>query len=523
MPRSVMFSKWVTVLPRTVAAAVANVELGTLFIGRKRIVYIMKKLLFLAMMIFSVLLFVQSAQAYRLTDGMYFAMANDTIKCIDVILPGDSGFAGIGEYEYTLTCSSNWSDLTEQVVRTDENNTVRIPVCFSGFGKHDGECSPPFTIGISSFVLGIEEEWKGGVCISRYPDVDVSDAEPEDEGDVRDILNDNFDLFDAGFSAERMYSEPGEPVVYTLLIESYASLTIDLSAESGIDISPGSETVQTSPENPRQRVHFTVSSPEQMGEYTFVVEARARNCNEGSFCTKTARGTLAVTADAPESGFSAYLFPRSINVKNLDTVLYTLTVQNYGKAKVLSATMKTEPATTTDFEDRDDVILLEDSNVTINFTVTPQGVSSLYEIEVTLTHEGLEKKASAFLSTNEMLTDAVRNGDGIKSQDPGLSGDVNSAIDSWYSNYVSSDYGDGLDSYETLGDRLAGLRNQAVNATQPDVIPGSGPGPDAGGSTGSEGINWMWIALPVIIVIVILILFVLFRKPEKAGEDGEYF
>ena len=465
------------------------------------------------------LFFVQSGYAYRLTDNIYFAMTNDTIRCIDLILPDDSGFMGKGEYEYMITCTSNWSDLTEQIVRTDENNTVKIPICFSGFGRKNGECSPPFTIGIASLTLGIEKEWNGGVCISRYPDFDIADEEAEDEDDVREIISGNVDLFDMGFSVERFYSEPGRTIVYSLLIESYAYLTIDLNVKNtGISATPMSETVQTSPADPYHTIYFTVQVPNNRGEYELEVEGRIRDC-EGSFCAKKARGTIVVNETLPENGFSTYLFPKSINVKSLKPVLYTLTIQNHGKAKIFSTRIDISPVTETDFEWRDDVIVFENSTQSINFTVTPEQVSTLYEIEVTVSYQGLEKEATASLSTNEMLTNAVSWAEYLKGLNSSLSNDVDSALDDWYNTYKSSNYGEDLDSYATLKDTFAGLGNQTSYSspeTNGDYTP---PGEETeGGET-----EWLWTVIPivVIVIVVVAIIYMFFRKSEKTGEEGE--
>ncbi|UCD07868.1 MAG: hypothetical protein JSW41_02795, partial [Candidatus Aenigmatarchaeota archaeon] len=334
----------------------------------------MKRILVFVFLMCAVLLF-QSSQAYRLTDNLYFAMPNNTIECIDLILPDDSGFMGMGEYEYKITCTSNWSDLTEQIVRTDENNTVRIPLCFSGFGRSNGECSPPFTIGIYSSMLGIENNWSGGVCISKYPDFDIVDEEAEDEDDVWDIINGNVDLFDIGFSLGILYVEPEKIATYSLLVESYASLTIDLDVKNTVlSISPLSETVQTSSSNPYHKIDFTINTPAQNGEYSFDVEANIRNC-EGTFCRKVVKGILVVNDTLPETGVLVYLFPQNINVKNLDPVFFMLTIQNYEKEKTFLTIINIDPDTPTNFP-RGSVVVAKDSYKTIEFTVTPNNVSS---------------------------------------------------------------------------------------------------------------------------------------------------
>ena len=474
---------------------------------------------FVAIAVFSVLL-IQSVQGYRLTDNLYFAMTNDSIRCIDLILPDDSGSLGMGEYEYVITCTSNWSDLTEQVVRTDENNTARIPICFSGFGRSDGDCSPPFRIGISSMVLGIDREWNGGVCISRFPDVDVSDEEPENEDDVREILNDNVDLFDVGFPTDMLYADPGEPVVFRLMVQSYASLTIDLEIADGIGASPSEETVTTSPERPYDTVYFTVTAPSRQGEHMFEVVATIRNCNGGSFCSKKASGTVVVGEDSPEEGFSVSVFPKSINVKKTDPVSYALTIHNYGESKVFSTEISISPETDSDFPGGE-VIAFDDETVVVNFTVTPGGVSSFYEIEVSVEHGGIVRKADAFLSTNEMLTDSMREGDYVKSLDPELSDEVDSSLDSWYDQYRTEDYGDGLDDYGSLNDKLDELRNQAGSPRQDTYVPDDEPQDQ---EEETRGFDIMWLVIPVITVAAVVLLFIFFRKSGKTEEDGQdYF
>ncbi len=476
-------------------------------------------LLFITFILF-LIFFVQSAQSYRLTNNLYFAIPNDSIECIDVILPDDSGFMGMGEYEYKITCTSNWSDLTEQIVRTDENNTVRIPLCFSGFGRDNGDCSPPFMISISSSMLGIENNWSGGVCISKYPDFDIVDEEVEDEDDVWNIINGNVDFFDIGFSPGILHVETEKIVTYSLLVESYASLTIDLGIKNtALSISPLSETVQSSSSNPYHKIGFTINTPTQNGEYNFDVEANIRNC-EGIFCRKVVKGILVVNDTLPETGVLIYLFPQSINVKSLEPVIYMLTIQNYEEEKTFLTSINIDPDTLTDFPGGS-VVVAKDSYKTIEFTVTPNNVSSLYQIDVTVEYEGLEKKVSAALSTNEMLTDAMRNADYIKNSNPNLTGDVNSALDDWYNDYKTSDYGTDMDNYATLKDSLADLMNQTVDGETPgDGGPYTNGGPVTDGQDQEEG-SWLWIVLLIIIVIVVIILLVMFFKKSKKTDETE--
>lgn len=471
--------------------------------------------------------FVQSAHSYRLTDNLYFAMQNDTIECIDIILPDDSNFMGLGEWEYKIVCTSNWSDLTEQIVRTDENNTVKIPICFSGFGRSIGECSPPFTISIQSSLLGIENNRTGGVCISMYPDVDITDEEAEDEDDVRDILNGEFDLFDVGLSPERLHSEPGQSLTYNLLVQSQAEITIDLDiVSSDLSISPRSRTVTTSESDPYHTIYLSLDAPGQNGEYEFEVEANVRNC-EGMYCSKTAKGILVVNDTLPETGFVVYIFPSGINVKELNPVHYMLTIQNYGKDRIFSASIKIDPDTTNDFPS-DDIFVVADTHKAIDFTITPNKVSTLYNIDVTVSFEGLlEKKASTTLSTNEMLTDSLRDADYLKDQDPSLSGDVDTSLDDWYNSYRNSDYGGDLGDYNSLKDAFSNLEDQ-INTSQPPDDNGDDYIPDdyiPDDYQEEDPMAWLWSILPIIIIVVaaVVIVIVMLKKSKSTEEVEERY
>jgi hypothetical protein len=483
------------------------------------------------LLVFGILIFLlvslHSVQGYQLTDNMYFAMPNNTIECIEVTLPDDSGFLGMGEYEYIITSSSNWSDLTEQIVRTDVNNTVTIPICFSGFGRSNGNCSPPFKIGIASVNLGIQNQWDGGICISRIPDVDISDEEPVDEESVREILDQNVDIFDIGFSPGRVYTEPDKNMTYSLLVQSQATLTMDLVISSpGLSVTPSSEIIHTSPSNPLQKLDLTVQIPPGDGEYMIEAEARIRNC-EGIFCIRTVRGVVVVNESLPDAGFLLHIFPGNINIKNPGPVMYSLTIQNYGKDRIFSVDISMTPDTATTDLHTSDISMLADSFETIEFSVTPQAVSTLYEIDVSIIYEGVEKKTSAVLSTNEMLTDAMRGADYLRDLDPGLDGDVNSALNDWYNNYSTTDYGSELGDYATLRDAFHDLEeNAGQQGEQPPgdgvYVPGSGNGSDDNGDDhGSDGSSWLWTILPIIVIVVVVViaLVVVFKKSQKSDED----
>ena len=83
---------------------------------------------------------------------------------------------------------------------------------------------------------------------------------------------------------------------------------------------------------------------------------------------------------------------------------------------------------------------------TIKFNVTPQSVSSLFNITAVVTSGDVIKKDTAYLSTNEMLTDMLRRVERNES-------DANK-LNEWYSLYINSNYGDEVDEYAELNEEI---------------------------------------------------------------------
>jgi hypothetical protein len=115
-----------------------------------------------------VVLLVQALPSLALSSNWFFSVQEDGFRCVDVILPDDSGYIGTGTHEYTITCEPYdeciyWgTTVTEERVAASENNTGIIPVCFIvPEGRPIGNCSVPMRIGVESLELGVSESWPG--------------------------------------------------------------------------------------------------------------------------------------------------------------------------------------------------------------------------------------------------------------------------------------------------------------------------------------------------------------------------
>jgi len=453
----------------------------------------------------------------------------DSVECVNIFLPDDSGYTGSGSIEYVLTCSPgpsmSWGDLTEQRVWTDENNTVLVPVCFSTFGRENGTCSDTFTISISAPSEGISKTFMGGVCVSGYRDVDTNPPQPgQDPGDV---LNNNVDIFAMAFTTPTIYATPGEQVVWNLNIESYADVIIDLSVQTTtLSVTPAQSSVSLSDSLPRKQINYTVQAPGQAGTYDFNITGTIRGCSSG-FCSRKVKGRLIVTDTPPQqTGFSVSIFPENINVEELEPVSYQFMIHNRGTERTFSVEMNVPEGIQTTFVPQN-ITVGADTDSTIMFSVTPANVSSFYVITLSAKHVNITKQATAYLSTNEMLTDAARAADRVtgSTTDQRIINDVNSAVDNWYNNYRNSNYGENLEEYSNLQHTLNSAGQHSGNHTQNQTVQDQGsPSQDTGQQP--QGMDLfgkdLWILIAVIAAIVAVLLFIVFKKTKSAAEVEYY-
>ena len=475
----------------------------------------MKNIIVLVIIAF---LLIPAVSALQMEDNLFFAIPTGEeipagLRCVDVVFPDDSGDYPIGLETYTLTTNSEWASLSYRIITTDVNNTVIIPICYTQRGEN--LCSDPYVVSILSHTYNLSRDFIGGVCVSGYADVDViADALAQGILDTNtspmDVMNNNIDLFDVGFETEKIYTRPGVPVSFNLFLESQALLNIDLNVvDSDIQVSPQAEFTTTSSVNNFREIRYSLTSPLSVGEYYFEVEATVRDC-EQDFCSKRARAELVVTQSPPEEGFSVKLFPLSLNIRELRPVLYRYTVDNLGPARSFDVDIELSEGLTSTFRP-ETLDLPENGKETISFTVVPSQASSQYQITVTATSNGDSKPVTAYLSTNEMLTDTLRYAQETASTNPGAAQAINDIVQDFAQDHNSSVYGEDLDQYEDVRQEI----DQAVGNIGTNPPPTPPPSP---------GIDLTLIIFVVIIIAVVGIVGFLFLKKKKVryvSEDTE--
>jgi hypothetical protein len=452
-----------------------------------------------------------SAQALRLTDGLYFTVAPNSTQEVYLILPDDVG-AGPGKADYFITTTTDWPvDLTRQTVSTEENNTAIIPIKFFSSDKKEGECSN-YSISISAPGLKLSRTWKGGVCLSKYADVDIS----ENGGDAKSTLNDNVDLFSAGFSTYTKSAMPGEAVPVEIMVQSQASLTIDLTLDSRADLGQRSFEVQTSQSSEYQSIIVNASAAAS-GSYDINLTAKAMGCSLAS-CTRQDYMRLLVSVSRPQEGFAVSVFPENLAIKNLGPVPYAITLQNnYGDEKNLIVDVQAPP-------DLDSSFVLGNFTVpglserTVNFTVTPRNQTGFYEIKVRASLNDVERYASAYLSTNEMVSDVYRNADEAWAvANSSTKASIDNSVKSWYSSYSKDEYGSNTTGYSSLQDSLDAARSQ--NGSVQSKPPSQAEVPEEEPQEAQPN-PLSWVLIPVLLGGVAFVIIMLFRRKQKA-EDGE--
>jgi hypothetical protein len=456
------------------------------------------------------MLMVPVAQA--LEDNFFFTIplgeAPPELRCTNIVLPDDSQNIFPGLEEYTLTTDTDWSSVSYRIITTDENNTVIIPICFARRGED--LCSDPYVISILSTSTSLLTSYRGGVCVSGYSDVDVVSDEVVEEAlenneSVMDILNDNVDLFDMGFEIETKTVLPGEPVSFHLLIESYASLTIDLvvvddpfASTAQIAAAPQSTTIVTNANEPLKEITYTATAaPLEEGTYTFYVVASVRDC-ELDFCSRGTTATIIVTQNPQDTdSFFVNLFPTSINIRELRPILYSFSIDNQGPTRDFSIFIDLPPELTTTFEPT--VLAVgEDEVGRISFTVVPRNVSSFYEFTVTATHEENVKPATAYISTNEMLTDAARAVDVVEQTgNQEQANQANNALNEWFQSYNESQYGQDLHGYAQFRSALQGEENITDGVTPISPVP-----------------DYTLFIVIIVVIIIAVVIVAFMRKRE---------
>ncbi len=469
------------------------------------------RLLFLGIVL-GLALLAGGAQALRLTDGLYFTVYPNSTQEVYFILPDDVG-AGPGKADYFINTVTDWDmNLHQMTVKTEENNTVITPIKFYSSGKKEGDCSN-YTITISAPSLKLSKSWKGGVCLSKYMDVDISSK----AGDAKSILNDNVDLFSAGFRTYTKSARPGEAVPLEIMIQSQASLAIDVTLESRASLDNKSFLVFTN-QSSEQKILLVNASAPTSGSYDITLTAKARNCSLAS-CTRQSSVRLLVSASEPQGGFAVSIFPENLAIKKLEPVSYAFTLQNNYKEEADFLVDVLAPP------ELDSSLVIGNFTVpglserTVNFTVTPRNQTGFYEIKVEARMNDSEKVAYAYLSTNEMVSDVYRNADEAwAGSNTATKASIDKSVKSWYSSYSKDEYGSNTAGYASLQDSLDAARKQ--NQSQASQ---SGPStqaeiPEEGQEAQPNPLSW--VLIPVLLGGIVFTVIMLFRRKQRV-EDGE--
>ena len=499
----------------------------------------MKRIAFGLCVLFSVIVAALSAgagitSALPSSGGLFISIPNGTVTCADVVLPDDMGYFGRGQVEFMITMEpgvrDSWSDLSFHGVSTDENNSAVIPICFSSIGRPIGNCSKPFTITISSAELGTTKSWQGGACVSTFADMDTSVPASSGTGNGGSSTDDvasglsNTDVFYMSFLAPKQYATSSETSAFTLMVQSYATMDIDLSVTPGpgMSINPPSTSVSTGPDDNYHEVEFNVSPISTGGRYIFSVTGTARNCGSGSLCSRTSSAEVDVS-DIPSDldGFSVSLFPENLNVRDLSPVTYRLTVTNMGESDEFELSGFVPDGASTDFSPST-ITVPGGGSRTTTFTITPSEVSSFYELRFQAkSSDGDTKPTTAYLSTNEQLTDALRNMDAIAANgDSSITSASQSSVDGWYNTYSESAYGEGLNEYSDLQNQLSAAR-AAGSTVIPDPLPvnttnGTIPNPPP---VTDDGLDLFGKDLWMVLLILVIISGSAFAYTRFAGKS----
>jgi len=211
------------------------------------------------------------------------------------------------------------------------------------------------------------------------------------------------------------------------------------------------------------------------------------------------------------------LFPVATNVRGTQSVQYRFTIKNGDKERVFSTSINISPSTQTTFQPLN-ISVGANEERTITFTVAPSSASSQYEITVKAKTNGNAKPATAYLSTNEMLTDPTRDVNNIinNTGNQNVANNADNALDNWYNTYRNSGYGHDLDDYGNLRDTLDSARSQPQ---QPDA---GGAVPDAGQDYQHTDNFWSknsWIIIIIVVAVVVILLFFAYNKSGPAESD----
>ncbi len=460
-----------------------------------------------------------------LENNQYFTIdPNETAHCIpiEVKLPQELGISFVNETkEAVIEAESPWLKISYNKVTINPGVLNKNPLCFYPPSMEEGKYTY-FKVKVYSSDLNLSSEAKGGFCVSRHEDVD-SGIDAGADTDICRAMSDNSDIFDIHFKDDITFAAPGDRVSKTVYVTSYADVDINLRLVTSMETDFSPVTVSTSQDHPTSMKKIRVLAPSSEDNYTMRIIGEMEGCNS-EFCAKEAESVLKVKENYTPTGFSASVVPRNINLKNEQPTDFRVIVNNYDSRKEFRISASSDPQTEIEPENATRMIG-EGEEETFRFTVDiDSGDQKLYKLYFKIRTEDGEKLLTAYLSVGELMSDAQRDIEDIRTsaKDKETRDDIEEAFRNWKNSYESSEYGEETGDY---GD----FKKEIENARGEDTGDNGDSGGDIGGGeetppqdTGSGGFDWILLVVPVIIVVAVVFIFVMYRKSKVVESEQEY-
>jgi hypothetical protein len=466
-----------------------------------------------------------AAPALALTDDIYMAAPNGTNPCVNIQLPDDSGWSGKGEYAYVIAMSPGpaltWSDMTQQLTRKiSENNTARIPICFSR--KGNSSCGERFVLTINSSVSS--RTIRGGVCESGVAGYSTSPSGQNQS--VGSSLNSNYGIFDVAFADSSYRAAAGAVLNVSALAGSYRGGTtvhLALSGLQGVTPASGHDVVFTSVGG-NNVVQFQGQAPASSGTYELTLQGSIPGCT-ATGCSITRKVKLYVGDAAPVSGgFRMGLFPTAISASPGQAVSVMLTIYNYEVGRQFSVTATMPYGVDTDLAAGRNVSVAADGSASVNFTLTPRNVTGSFEFLVQIDSEGTKKIASGYINIDGELAGIERGMGFVQSGNPSAMGQAADALDAYRSNPSDQNYGRLQDELDRLARQARNYTAPSDNNTGPVTTPANQSGPQITVPQQGRALDLlgkdMWIVFAIVGVLFVVSIVFYMRK-GKTGKKKQ--
>ena len=437
------------------------------------------------MIIITIMLSLSSIVSINVQAATYISIKPGKELCTSVVF----GQQGRGEYtiESQEPANGPWIDNHYTSFIAGPENVIQVPICFSARGRELGDNANIRVVLTSP--SGGRQVLDYGICVSKFEDVDVVEG---GTGNPCQAMAMHTDIFSAALTQPEMYAEPGEAVLFTLLLDSSLPLTLDIAkGAGGLNIAASKSAIEAG--QGQQEVLLRLSAPSAPGDYNFSVVATAQGCTL-SDCSRAVKGVLHVRTpqQQPQAGFYAWLSPETKSIMGQQSTMYVLKFQNYDNGQDFTATVATDPGLETGFAPYTAFVAKGDSK-SVTFTVRPSTADiRTYKLTGTVTAaDGSERKAEAWLTVDEMVADAMNIG----------------GQDAFIERYNESG-GASLEDWQDLRTATGTDGKPIAPDTVDDVTPPQ-PGP-----------NYLLLVTMGVIVGIILILIFLIYKRMYGKEEG---